>query len=151
LALTPIKADGPARRQFPRPRLKERDMKGHYHAVVWIDGREARVFHFNADDVEKHVIHSHQMDGREKRTGHHAAEDAHFLEDVTKAIADAGAILVTGPGGEKTALIHHIERKHPRLKGAIEAVESADHPTDHEIVADARKALLAADRMRPQM
>ena len=27
-------------------------MSAHYHAVVWIDHREARVFHFNASDAE---------------------------------------------------------------------------------------------------
>ena len=32
-------------------------MQGHYHAVVWIDHRQARVFHFNAEDADKVVIH----------------------------------------------------------------------------------------------
>ena len=31
--------------------------KLHYHAVIWIDHREARVFHFNPTDVEKLVPH----------------------------------------------------------------------------------------------
>ena len=129
-------------------------MQGHYHAVVWIDGREARIFHFNADDAEKRVIHPHHSDKerrREKQSGHDSGDDAHYLEEVTLALADAGAILVTGPGVEKAALLKHIEHKHPRLKGAIEAVESADHPTDGELVAHARKTLAAADRMRPRL
>ena len=32
---------------------RERLMEHHYHAVVWIDHEQARVFHFNADDAEK--------------------------------------------------------------------------------------------------
>ena len=32
-------------------------MSGHFHAVVWIDHHEARVFHFSPDDVEKVVVH----------------------------------------------------------------------------------------------
>ena len=32
-------------------------MSAHYHAVVWIDHREARVFHFNASDADKLVVH----------------------------------------------------------------------------------------------
>ena len=58
-------------------------MQGHYHAVVWIDGHEAKVFHFNADDVEKNVIHPHNSDKdrrREKHSGHASADNAHFLE-----------------------------------------------------------------------
>ena len=31
--------------------------KPHYHAVIWIDHREARVFHFNSIDVERLVPH----------------------------------------------------------------------------------------------
>ena len=29
----------------------------HYHSVIWIDHRQARVFHFNAEDVERLVLH----------------------------------------------------------------------------------------------
>ncbi len=128
-------------------------MQGHNHAVVWIDHNEARVFHFNADDVEKTVIHPHNSDKqrrREKQSGHAGPDTANFLEAVTLAIADAGAIMVTGPGGEKTELLKHIVLKHPRLQGAIEAVEAADHPSDNALVAHARKVMLAADRMRSQ-
>ena len=128
-------------------------MQGHYHAVVWIDHNEARVFHFNLDDAEKTVIRPHGSDKdrrREKQATHPSADTEHYLEAVTKAIADAGAILVTGPAAEKNELLKHIEHKHPRLKGAIEAVEVADHPSDGELVAHARKVLAAADRMRPQ-
>ena len=28
----------------------------HYHAVVWIDHREARVFHFSPTEVDKLVV-----------------------------------------------------------------------------------------------
>jgi hypothetical protein len=31
--------------------------KHHYHAVVWIDHHEARVFHFGLTDVEQLVLH----------------------------------------------------------------------------------------------
>jgi hypothetical protein len=30
--------------------------KHHFHAVVWIDHREARVFHFNSTEVERLVL-----------------------------------------------------------------------------------------------
>ena len=44
----------------------------------------------------------------------------------------------------------HIERVHPAIKLHVEGVESADHPTDGELVAHARRFVRAADRMRPQ-
>ncbi len=29
----------------------------HYHAVVWIDHREARVFHFSPTEIDKLILH----------------------------------------------------------------------------------------------
>ena len=129
-------------------------MSSHYHAAVWIDGHEARVYRFNAEEVEKSVFHPHHSDKerrREKQSGHESPDDAHFLETVIAAIADAGAILISGPGVEKTLLLKHIERKHPKVREAVELIEAADHPTDGELIAHARKALKVEDRMKPQI
>ena len=130
-------------------------MLGHYHAVVWIDHREARVFHFNANDFEKQVVHATHQSGHKNHiadydgTGH-APEEQKYLEAVTKAILDAGAILIIGPANEKTELVKHIKHAHPPLIAKVEGVESSDHPTDGEIVAHARRAMKSADRMRTQ-
>jgi stalled ribosome rescue protein Dom34 len=161
--LTPINArpvpPGQSRRIEPKSsppsrHPKEKFMSEHYHAAVWIDGHEARVFRFNAEEMEKTVFHPHHSDKerrREKQSGHESPDDAQFLESVTLAIADAGAILISGPGLEKTVLLKYIEKKHPGLKNAIEAMESADHPSDGEVVAHARKVLKVEDRMKPQI
>jgi len=125
----------------------------HYHAVVWIDHRQARVFHFSADDADEIVIHpnrpvrdfQHGNKGADRRE----KEDQAFLEQVTKAVADAGAILIVGPANEKHELMKHIERIHPDMKVHVEGVESLDHPTDGELIAWARRFAKAADRMRP--
>ena len=37
-------------------------MTDHYHALVWIDHREAKVFHFDATDVERTSIRSDHPD-----------------------------------------------------------------------------------------
>jgi stalled ribosome rescue protein Dom34 len=128
-------------------------MQGRYHAVVWIDHHLARVFHFSAEDADKVVVHAErpirEYRRGEKRTGHRPAEDQDFLEQVAKAVADAGAILVVGPSNEKHELVKHIERVHPGMMVKVEGVESADHPSDGELVAHARRFLRSADRMRP--
>jgi hypothetical protein len=130
-------------------------MQGHYHAVVWIDHRLARVFHFNADDADGIVVRPERpvRDYHRKQpgSGRHDPEDQAFLEEVTRAVADAGAILIVGPASEKHELFKHIERVHPQMKVKVEGVESADHPSDGELVAHARRFLKSADRMRPQL
>jgi hypothetical protein len=81
----------------------------------------------------------------------HAPEDQNFLEVVARSVADAGAILVVGPAGEKTELVKHIKHSHPDMMIKIEGVESADHPSDRELVAYARRYLKSADLMRSQI
>jgi len=127
-------------------------MESHYHAVVWIDHRRARVFHFNASEAEKLVVSPERpvrdLHRRSDSDHDHAPEDQSFLEDVAKSVADAGAILIVGPAGEKNELVKHIKRVHPAMTIRIEGVEAADHPTDGELVNYARAYLKAADLMR---
>jgi stalled ribosome rescue protein Dom34 len=129
-------------------------MPAHHHAVVWIDHHEARIFHFNRDEVEQLVIHphnpTHQVHHKANSIGSgHAAEDQAFMHAVTTAVADAHSVLVTGPANAKTELIKHIHRHDPALVGRIAGIESVDHPTDGALVAYARTYLTAADRLRP--
>jgi hypothetical protein len=127
----------------------------HYHAVVWIDHHEARVFHFNPTDVERLVLHpdhpTRHIHHKANAIGSgHAAEDHAFLHAVAQSIADAGAVLITGPANAKNELVKHIHHHDPKVMNAIAGVETVDHPSDAELVAHARHYLKAADRMQPQ-
>jgi stalled ribosome rescue protein Dom34 len=129
-------------------------MASHYHAVVWIDHHEARVFHFNPADVDKLVLHPHEptrhIHHKANAIGSgHAAEDQEFLHAVASAVADAGAVLITGPANAKTELVKHIHHHDPALMSRLAGIESVDHPTDAALVAHARHYFKAADRMRP--
>ncbi|MET0408053.1 MAG: translational machinery protein [Hyphomicrobium sp.] len=119
-------------------------MSGHFHAVVWIDHHEARVFHFNASDSDVVVVHpdhpTRHIHHKANTIGSgHASEDQEYLHEVASALTEAGAILVTGPANEKTELLNHITRHDPSLKPKIKGVETLDHPSDGEILALARK------------
>jgi hypothetical protein len=129
--------------------------KHHYHAVIWIDHHEARVFHFGPTDVEKLVLHpdhpTRHIHHKSNTIGSgHDSLDNGFLHAVAEAIADAGAVLVTGPANAKTELVKHIQHHDPKLMKLILGVETVDHPSDPQLVAFARKFFKAADRMQPQ-
>ena len=127
----------------------------HYHAVIWIDHREARVFHFNSAEVERCVV---SPDHPTRHIHHkancigsgHAAEDHEYLQAVVQSVSDAGMVLITGPANEKTELVKHIQQHAPSKMKCITAVETVDHPSDAALVAYARKYFKAADRMQPQ-
>lgn len=130
-------------------------LTNHYHAAVWIDHHEARVFHFNATDVDEIVVHpehpTRHIHHKANSIGSgHTSEDHAFFQDVISAIGTASAILVTGPANAKTELIKHIHRHNPQLIERIAAVETVDHPTDGAFVAHARRYFRAADRMSAQ-
>ena len=127
----------------------------HNHAVIWIDHREARVFHFSPTDVEKLVLHpdhpTRHIHHKANSIGSgHAAEDHNYLHAVVEAIADAGAVLITGPANAKTELVKHIHEHDPLRMKAIAGVETVDHPSDGQLVAYARKYFKVEDRMLPQ-
>ena len=44
--------------------------------------------------------------------------------------------------------MHYLEKHAPAVKKAIVAVEAMDHPTDGELLAHARRAFKAIDRMQ---
>lgn len=127
----------------------------HFHAVIWIDHKEARIFHFNPSDVERMVVHpdnpSRHIHHKANSMGSgHAAEDQNYLRAATEAISDAGAILIVGPGAEKTELVKYIHSHQPKLMALIAAVETVDHPSDGQIVAHARKYFKVEDKILPQ-
>ena len=126
--------------------------KPHYHAVIWIDHREARVFHFNPTDVEKLVLHpDHPTKHIHHKAGEigngHAPADQEFLHAVAQSVADAGAVLITGPANTKSQLVAHIDKHDPKLMKLVAGVETVDHPSDAELVAFARHYLKAKDRL----
>ncbi|MBB4367738.1 stalled ribosome rescue protein Dom34 [Bradyrhizobium sp. cir1] len=119
-------------------------MPSHFHAVVWIDHAQARIFHLGLSGSDEITLHPHlptrHLHHKANVTGSgHAAPDKTFYAEVTTAIADAGEILIIGPASAKTELANHIRAHAPDLAKRIAAVESADHPSDNEIVAYAKR------------
>lgn len=114
------------------------------NTLIWIDHREAKVFHFDASDVERTFIRS----GRPNQHIHHKANstdsghasvDVAFLKRVTQAIAPTGSILIAGPANAKVELASFIRRAQPALGENILGVEPLDHPTDGELLKLGRR------------
>jgi stalled ribosome rescue protein Dom34 len=123
------------------------------HAVTWIDHHEARVFHVYPDATDattvlapQHHLHRHPK-GRGEATEH--PDDAHrFFAEVAKTLADVDALLIVGPSSAKLEFFTYLHEHDRRLESKVVGVESADHPTDGEIVARAKHSFAASDRMR---
>lgn len=119
-------------------------MPTHFHAIVWIDHSQAKVFHIGLSGEDEVVLHpqmpTRHLHHKANSIGSgHAGFDKEFLAQVMNAVSDASEILIIGPAGAKTELATFIRGKHSKIADRIIAVEAADHPSDPEIVAYARQ------------
>jgi stalled ribosome rescue protein Dom34 len=128
----------------------------HYHAVVWLDHHEAKIFQFNSAEAEAaHVlpakphVHLHHHHGGD--TDGRAKPDMNFYRDIAKALAPAGEILICGPSQAKLELAKFLEQHEPAIHKRVAGVETVDHPSDPQIVAHARTYFRSADRMKSQI
>jgi len=125
-----------------------------YHAAVWLDHVEARIFFFDRDASEVHTLRTtlahHQVHNKAGTIeGKKNPPDATFYDEVTARLKPAQEWLILGPGSAHDELAAHIRSFHPDLAGRIIGVTTVDHPTDKQIVAHARSFFRAADRMLP--
>lgn len=128
-------------------------MQQHFHVIVWIDHHQAKVFRFNRSDVERDVIRPRDpavhLHHKANAIGSgHAPVDKDFLKRVVESVSGAEAIMIVGPASAKTELATHIAAHAPSLSARVSTVEAADHPSDGELVALARKFFRANDRIK---
>jgi stalled ribosome rescue protein Dom34 len=123
-----------------------------YHSIVWIDHHKAVVWNFTDDAQTKSVVkahdqHEHTHIRKSPHGGHKTPDDLEFFDDVAKTLAGVPEILVIGPAQAKEEFVAYLRKKHSQIGSAVVAVESADHPTDPELLAYARKHFKVLDRM----
>jgi stalled ribosome rescue protein Dom34 len=122
------------------------------HAVIWIDHKEARVFHVHPEVTDattvlapKHHLHRHSK-GRGD-AGEHPDDARRFFGEVARSLDGVDALLIVGPSSAKLEFFRYLHEHDGRLESKVVGVESADHPTDGEIIARAKHCFLASDRM----
>ena len=119
-------------------------MTVHNHAVVWVDHRVAKIFYLGLDAVDGKTIHSNLATGHL----HHKAntvgsgnvpEDPAFFKQIDEALQTSEAVLIVGPGNEKTLLLKYLKEGPHAHKARDLHAKPCDHPTDHEIIALGRR------------
>lgn len=128
----------------------------HFHALVWLDHKEAHVMHISEDDVEKSIVqptnaHVHVHSRRGTLGDGRQAPDQDYFHAVVEALKGAHEVLVVGPADAKLQFIKHIHAHDHAMVDKIIGVESSDHPSDGQLVAYARKYFVAKDRMLSQI
>ncbi len=111
------------------------------YVALWIDHHEGRIFKVGTEGLHSEVVKAHPRPkhGRRIRQTDHAEGDVHFFGDVATALADADEILVVGPGTAKLQFMRWIHQHRPKVEAKVVSVESADHPSDGQMFAYAKK------------
>jgi len=123
-----------------------------YHSIVWLDHHKAVVWNFTDDAQTKSVVkahdqHEHTHIRKSPHGGHRTPDDLGFFDDVATTLAGVPEILVIGPAQAKDEFVAFLKKKHAQIGSMVVGVESADHPTDAELLAYARKHFKVLDRM----
>ena len=123
-----------------------------YHACVWIDHREAKIFELTANAARVILVEDERPAHHLHRRANHVGlgtvgVDEALLAEIADKLRTAKGILIVGPGKAKTALKTYLDERHPEIGRNVWNVQASDHPTDGELVASARSWFHAQDRM----
>jgi hypothetical protein len=113
------------------------------HAVVWVDHLVAKVFYLGLDAVDQRIIRANlpteHLHHKANTIGSgKALDDPTFFPRIDDALQYSEAVLIVGPGNEKTLLLKYLEEG-GYLKGREIRAEACDHPTDREVIALGRR------------
>jgi stalled ribosome rescue protein Dom34 len=110
--------------------------------IVWLDHKEAQIFHLSKDGTKKDHVKKH---GSEHAHGHNP-EDEKFFHEVAGKLANVNELLIMGPGLAKNHFKAHLENHHhTAIAKSIVGVESVDHPTENQLLEQARKFFKSYD------
>lgn len=123
-----------------------------YHACVWIDHREAKIFAIDSESAEETVLRDLHAPAHIHRKADQVGlgkepPDQAFFAGVAELLKPYKAVLITGPGTARTEFAGYLTEKQPILAKRVWGIEPLDHPTEGQMVALARKYFRAADRM----
>lgn len=128
----------------------------HYHAVVWLDHTQARIFFFGRHEaIEANIAskspHHHLHHKKGSLSGKRSPEDGAYYSEIVAALNPATEWLVTGPGSAKLELVKYVNKHVPTLSNRVVGIETSDHPTDGQLAAHARKYFRLDDHKRPDL
>jgi stalled ribosome rescue protein Dom34 len=121
------------------------------YGIVWIDHKEAHVFHVTpATGSETTVVspaHIHRHSRGHADATRYPSDAKHYFDGVVKLLEGTDHVLVVGPSTAKLQFLRHVSDHDRAFASRIVGVETVDHPSDVQIVSYAREYFTRVDRM----
>jgi stalled ribosome rescue protein Dom34 len=144
-AVDPTTAEVKLPNHSPRPPSAMPEPTRAHCFAVWIDHKEAHVFHIEPNQVDgvivkappRHIHHRHQ-DGR--KPGKQQPEDNNrFFAEISRSLEGTDRILIVGPASAKLEFLRYLQLHAHSLELRVAGIETVDHPSDGQLVAYAKK------------
>jgi len=114
------------------------------HVAVWLDHKEARVFHFHPGHADEATVLAPPHNDHHKHTRgqeglkEHPEDTKRFFRGLADALQDADELLIAGPAAAKLQFFRFVQEFHHALETKVVGIETVDHPTDGQLVAFAK-------------
>ncbi|WP_423067755.1 translational machinery protein [Devosia sp. CN2-171] len=123
-----------------------------FHACVWIDQRHAKIFRIGAMTADMQSVSDDRPEHHLHRKANHVGlgtveMDHDLMRGIAENLRSAEAILIMGPGKAKTVFKGYLDEHFPEVAHRVWDVRTTDHPSDAQIVAEARSWFRTQDRM----
>ena len=105
--------------------------------MVWIDHHSAQILQFDADQVQAQKIKAHSHHSRSHGIGARSEQD--FFAEVCNELKEIAEILVTGSHRAQADFRHYVDKHRVPAAQHIVGWEIADHPTEGQLIAFARR------------
>jgi stalled ribosome rescue protein Dom34 len=118
-------------------------MSEYLDVIIFIDRKEAKVFHISDNDEIKNVFtHTsaqriHHRANHEDATKH--AVDDEFMHRIASSLDLSGNTVICGPGNSKYELQSYMQKHTPKLAERVSGVENLDDPKDSGVLAIGRQ------------
>ncbi len=114
-----------------------------HRAAVWIDHREAHVFHVEPETFTTSLVsapaHVLRHPRYEAQPHNHPQDEHRFFAAIAQSLAGVDSVLVMGPADEKLHFCDYVNAHSVMLTFGIVGVETVDHPTDRQLAAHVRQ------------
>ena len=113
------------------------------NVAVWIDHNEARISRVFSNKPEGEVIaaphhHHHKHPKSPEGAKEHPEDDKRFFHEVARSLEGSAAVLIVGPSSAKLEFLKYVQKHDHALFAKIIGIETADHPTDGQLLAHAK-------------
>lgn len=115
------------------------------YVAMWIDHKEARIFHVHANQIDEATIaaplqnlhHKHPKGPEGVRE--HPDDAQRFFHAVAQSLQGTDEILIVGPSTAKLEFLKYVHKHDHAIEPRIVGIETVDHPTDGQLLAYAKK------------